>query len=308
MDGGVKPSILKSLLCRPVQERYDVKFFVDNWMLIAVAFASGALLMWPVVTRGVRAGSLTPSAAVQLINREKAVVVDVSEPEEFAKGHIVGSRNIPLGQLDDQLPDAVKNKALPLVLGGAIGNLVDRVRLGYVVDFIHMHLKLRFHWPTYNVADIVAQGCFLPLNEIEHLRQSRAQLQEALDGDRSINVATGITMMQYRLPRAAAFELLRSAARSPRRCSRRSPPATRSRTRPVRPTAIPSTCGGSLQAIAAFASSHSDWRCPTWDCSRRLNPGTLGRRSPRCIRIMSLAPGRPPNLPSRLRTPTSVAA
>ena len=44
--------------------------------------------------------------------------------------------------------------ALPLVLGGAIGNLVDRVRLGYVVDFIHMHVKLRFHWPTYNVADI----------------------------------------------------------------------------------------------------------------------------------------------------------
>jgi signal peptidase II len=44
--------------------------------------------------------------------------------------------------------------ALPLVLGGAIGNLVDRVRLGYVVDFIHAHVKLRFHWPTFNVADI----------------------------------------------------------------------------------------------------------------------------------------------------------
>ena len=44
--------------------------------------------------------------------------------------------------------------ALPLVLGGAIGNLVDRVRLGYVVDFIHMHIKQRAHWPTYNVADI----------------------------------------------------------------------------------------------------------------------------------------------------------
>ncbi len=43
--------------------------------------------------------------------------------------------------------------ALPLVLGGAIGNLVDRVRLGYVVDFIHMHWR-GHHWPTYNVADI----------------------------------------------------------------------------------------------------------------------------------------------------------
>ena len=61
------------------------------------------------------------------------------------------------------------------------------------------------------------EAALLRAREIEHLRQSRAQLQEALDGDRSINVATGITMMQYRLPRAAAFELLRTAARSQRR-------------------------------------------------------------------------------------------
>ena len=53
--------------------------------------------------------------------------------------------------------------------------------------------------------------------EIDSLRQERAHLQTALNGDRSINVATGITMMQYRLPRDAAFELLRSAARSQRR-------------------------------------------------------------------------------------------
>lgn len=53
--------------------------------------------------------------------------------------------------------------------------------------------------------------------EIDSLRHERAQLQAALDGDRSINVATGITMMQYRLPRAPAFELLRSAARTQRR-------------------------------------------------------------------------------------------
>jgi signal peptidase II len=44
--------------------------------------------------------------------------------------------------------------ALPLVLGGAIGNLVDRLRLGYVVDFIVMHWKDKYYWPTYNVADI----------------------------------------------------------------------------------------------------------------------------------------------------------
>jgi signal peptidase II len=42
--------------------------------------------------------------------------------------------------------------ALGLVLGGAIGNLIDRVRLGYVVDFIHVYWR-RHQWPDFNVAD-----------------------------------------------------------------------------------------------------------------------------------------------------------
>lgn len=53
--------------------------------------------------------------------------------------------------------------------------------------------------------------------ELDALRQTRQQLQDALDGDRDINMATGITMMQYRLQRGAAFEMLRSAARAQRR-------------------------------------------------------------------------------------------
>jgi signal peptidase II len=46
---------------------------------------------------------------------------------------------------------------LPLALGGAIGNLVDRMRYGWVVDFIHLWIKRgdrEHHWPTFNVADI----------------------------------------------------------------------------------------------------------------------------------------------------------
>jgi signal peptidase II len=42
---------------------------------------------------------------------------------------------------------------LGLILGGAIGNLIDRARLGYVVDFIDLHWR-GHHWPTFNVADI----------------------------------------------------------------------------------------------------------------------------------------------------------
>ena len=43
--------------------------------------------------------------------------------------------------------------ALTFILGGAIGNLIDRIRLGYVIDFIDWHYK-NSHWPTFNIADI----------------------------------------------------------------------------------------------------------------------------------------------------------
>jgi len=43
--------------------------------------------------------------------------------------------------------------ALSLVLGGAVGNLIDRIRLGEVIDFIYFHYK-RFAWPAFNIADI----------------------------------------------------------------------------------------------------------------------------------------------------------
>lgn len=41
---------------------------------------------------------------------------------------------------------------LALVLGGALGNLIDRLRLGHVVDFIDLHAA-GWHWPAFNVAD-----------------------------------------------------------------------------------------------------------------------------------------------------------
>lgn len=44
--------------------------------------------------------------------------------------------------------------SVPLVVSGALGNFIDRVRYGYVVDFIHWHWKDAFDYPTFNVADI----------------------------------------------------------------------------------------------------------------------------------------------------------
>jgi len=57
--------------------------------------------------------------------------------------------------------DKVLPFALSLVLGGAIGNLIDRIRLGEVIDFFYIHYK-GFHWPAFNVADTaITVGVFL---------------------------------------------------------------------------------------------------------------------------------------------------
>jgi rhodanese-related sulfurtransferase len=92
-----------------------VKFIIDNWELVAVALGSGFMLFLPQI-KDAAGGKLTAAAAVQMMNREKAVVVDVSEPEEFSLGHIANAKNIPFSQLDDKLASQVKNKELPLIL------------------------------------------------------------------------------------------------------------------------------------------------------------------------------------------------
>lgn len=84
--------------------------------------------------------------------------------------------------------------ALPLVLGGAVGNLVDRVRLGYVVDFIHMHWKHRSHWPTYNVADIaITVGIGLMLLEYILAPRREAQARRASQSATPTTPATTAT-------------------------------------------------------------------------------------------------------------------
>ena len=61
-----------------------------------------------------------------------------------------------------QTHDRFQVLALSFILGGAGGNYLDRIRLGYVIDFIDWHIK-DWHWPTFNVADafIVIGICIL---------------------------------------------------------------------------------------------------------------------------------------------------
>lgn len=105
-------------------------------MLISLVLASGGMLAWPLIASGMNASALSASGAVQLINREKAVVVDVCEAGEFAAGHVGGAKNVPLGELEAKLPGVAKNKALPLILVCATGIRSGRAvaiakKLGY---------------------------------------------------------------------------------------------------------------------------------------------------------------------------------
>jgi signal peptidase II len=67
---------------------------------------------------------------------------------------------------------SITSVALALILGGALANMYDRIRFGYVVDFLEVHIH-NYHWPDFNVADsaIVVGACLLLL---EMLRPQHA--------------------------------------------------------------------------------------------------------------------------------------
>ena len=107
-------------------------FIANNWMWLLLALASGAMLLMP----GSNNAGLNCSQVVQLINHEKAVIIDVCGAEEFAQGHIAGAKNIRAEEFESKLLEAVKNKTLPLVVVCASGMRAARAaalakKLGY---------------------------------------------------------------------------------------------------------------------------------------------------------------------------------
>ena len=90
-------------------------FFINNWFLFVAAVVSGGLLAWPLLSRGAAMGGISPAEAVNLINRERGVLIDVSEPAEYLVGHAGGSKNVPFGTLETAT-DLPKNKTVPLLL------------------------------------------------------------------------------------------------------------------------------------------------------------------------------------------------
>jgi rhodanese-related sulfurtransferase len=85
----------------------------NNFLLLATAVASGAMLLWPLVRRSTGGPWVSVAQATQLINRDDALVLDVRDPGEYQAGHILGAKNTPLDRLDG---NELKRRDKPVIL------------------------------------------------------------------------------------------------------------------------------------------------------------------------------------------------
>jgi rhodanese-related sulfurtransferase len=99
-----------------------IKFVGDNIFLVAVAFVSGAMLVWPAVRRGAGGASVSTLEATLLMNQKNALVLDVRDAAEYEKGHMLNARNIPLGELEARSAEIEKHKVKPVIVVCDTGN------------------------------------------------------------------------------------------------------------------------------------------------------------------------------------------
>lgn len=91
-----------------------MKFIIENWGLILLAFISGGMLVWPMVQRGRAGASLDTLGATRLMN-DGAVVLDVRENAEFAGGHLPNAKNIPNADLEKRAAELPSDKPVLVV-------------------------------------------------------------------------------------------------------------------------------------------------------------------------------------------------
>lgn len=118
------------------------KFIIERWMRLgeSIVWIEGVLNIVHVRNFGAAFGlfsSTPPIIRTTLLMAISAIAIVVI----FLILRKVDPRNTQLAI------------GLTSILGGALGNLLDRIRLGYVIDFIDLHWR-HLHWPAFNIADI----------------------------------------------------------------------------------------------------------------------------------------------------------
>lgn len=94
-----------------------MQFIQSNLLMIGLALVTGAMLLWPFVSRWFGgAKQVDTLEAVQKINREDALVVDVRELAEVAQGKIARAKHIPLGELKSRIGELEKYKTKSIIM------------------------------------------------------------------------------------------------------------------------------------------------------------------------------------------------
>ena len=99
-----------------------MEFITKNIFLVMIALVSGGMLIWPLLRKGAGGPWVNTLQATQLMNRDDAVVVDLRSVADYAKGHILGARNIPLAELERRAGELEKFKAKPVIVHCDHGN------------------------------------------------------------------------------------------------------------------------------------------------------------------------------------------
>jgi rhodanese-related sulfurtransferase len=97
-------------------------FIIKHWELVALAVVSGGMLVWPLLRKGAGGPWVNTLEATQLINRNDALVVDLRSAEDYAKGHILGAKSMPLADIERRADELEKHKAKPVIVHCGDGN------------------------------------------------------------------------------------------------------------------------------------------------------------------------------------------
>uniref|UniRef100_UPI00334038AE rhodanese-like domain-containing protein n=1 Tax=Castellaniella defragrans TaxID=75697 RepID=UPI00334038AE len=87
----------------------------NNLWILLIALVSGGLLLWPSLSRGRPGGRIALNDAIQQVNREHGLFIDIRTAEQFKAGSIPQSRNIPMADLESHIGSLPKDKPLILV-------------------------------------------------------------------------------------------------------------------------------------------------------------------------------------------------
>ncbi|GIK85696.1 MAG: rhodanese-like domain-containing protein [Burkholderiales bacterium] len=99
-----------------------MSFFQENWLLILVAFVSGAMLVWPLVQKRFSPmKELGTLGVTHLVNHQDALLLDVRETKEYEGGRLPNAVHVPLSQLEARAGELARHAARPVIAYCATG-------------------------------------------------------------------------------------------------------------------------------------------------------------------------------------------